>query len=190
MMYKVLPRLSLLLVLSSVLPGCAHPSTPLPESRVTTPAAITEASTTRAATTQAARWETLRIATAADLELRLSTRVDPKDHFLVCVVKVYNASGGDVILDYEPLSATVHCGQYEQRGPAVTFVHRREVLRPQQALELEIPPGGWVPSPTATEQDLMIPTELPPGTYPVWATFHLPTDSATIDSGRDSYTVK
>ena len=141
--------------------------------------------------TQPGRWTRVRVAEAKDLQVRLISREDPTDHFPVCVVKVYNVSSDDLIVAYEPNCAAVHCGGYEQRGPDVTFVQRREVLSPSQGLELEIPKGGWKPSLFDGGKELLMPDELPAGRYPIWATFRQPgTDSTVVTGDRDFYIVR
>ena len=117
--------------------------------------------------------ESFRVAGAKDLQAILIARPTRTSRYPLCTVKVYNLAGEDVIVGYEPLSVVVHCGEYEQRGPPVTFVYRREILAQQQPLEFELPPGGWGRSPTAGSKELLIPTELPSGQYPIWATFRI-----------------
>jgi hypothetical protein len=113
----------------------------------------------------------LRLATPSDLRPILVMRVDPTDHFPICTLKLYNTATEPVIVGYTPNCVMVHCGSFELQGPGVTFVHRREVLQPQQVLELDIPSGGWVGAVTNGERQLMIPTTLPTGSYETWATF-------------------
>lgn len=134
----------------------------------------------------------IRIAKPTDLQASLMTRDGSADHFPLVTVKVYDVAGADVKVGYEPGSVVVHCGDYEQRGPAVTFVQRREILRPRQPLELELASGEWEPSATGDgPRDLLGPTELPPGRYPVWATFHLGgPDGPAIETPHDWYVVQ
>jgi hypothetical protein len=115
----------------------------------------------------------VRVATAADLEPILITRPNSTDHFPICTLKVYNKASEPVIVGYAPNCVTVHCGPFEQQGPGVTFVHRREILEPQNALELEIPPGSW----TMTDGQLIVPTTLPAGPYQAWASFKVEGDT-------------
>lgn len=141
------------------------------------------------ATTQKARTETIRIAEPGDLQVTLMTPANPSDHYPRATVKVYNVSSEDVIVGYEPGCVVVHCGPFEQRGPAMTFTRRREILRPRQPIEFEIPAGGWMRSPTTGEQDLFIPLPLPAGKYPTWATFQLNGSTELVESPHDSYVV-
>jgi hypothetical protein len=113
----------------------------------------------------------LRLAASGDLRPILVTRVDPADHFPICTLKLYNIATEPLIVGYTPNCVMVHCGSFELQGPGVTFVHRQEVLQPQQVLELDIPSGGWVGAVTNGERQLMIPTTLPTGSYETWATF-------------------
>lgn len=118
----------------------------------------------------------VRVATAADIEPILFTRPGSSDHFPICTLKLYNKASEPVIVGYTPNCVTIHCGSYEQQGPGVTFVHRREILEPQNALELEIPAGNWTMN-DAGERQLMLPTTLPAGTYQTWATFKVEGDA-------------
>jgi hypothetical protein len=133
----------------------------------------------------------IRIAKPNDLQASLMTRDGSADHFPIVTVKVYDVASDDVIVGYEPGCVVVHCGNFELHGPPVTFVQRREILRPRQPLEFEISSGDWEPSSTDNgPRDLLGPTELPPGRYPVWATFHLGgPDGPAIDTPRDWYLV-
>lgn len=112
-----------------------------------------------------------------------------KDRWPAATVKIYNNSGDEVIVGYEPGSVVVHCGEFEQRGPAITFVERREILTPKQPLAFELQPGGWMRSSGTAARDLMIPVELPPGKYPVWATFRLAGANDLVESPPDLYIV-
>jgi hypothetical protein len=146
---------------------------------------------TRPAATRPTTRLSFRLADASDLRVILVTRVDPATHYPLCTVQVYNNSDDEVIVGYEPGSVVVHCGEYERRGPAPTFVSRREILRPNQPIEFELSSGGWARSPTAQPQELLIPTRLPPGRYPLWASFRTdgPGESA-VESVRDTYVVE
>lgn len=145
--------------------------------------------TTRPATTARADSETIRIARLGDLQVELTTPANPSDHFPKAIVKVYNASNEDLIVGYEPGCVVVHCGEFEQHAPGMTFTQRREILRPRQPLEFDMPTGGWMRSPGPGGQDLLIPVDLSPGKYPVWATFQLSGSEKTIRSTRDTYVV-
>ena len=138
-------------------------------------------------TRHAAKTETIRIAEPGELQVTLMTPPNASDHFPHATVKVYNVSEEDVIVGYEPGCVVVHCGTYEQHAPGMTFTQRREILRPRQPLEFDIPPGGWMRSPTSGEQDLMLPVELPKGKYPVWATFKLSGSQERVESPHDTY---
>lgn len=136
--------------------------------------------------------ESFRVARPADLQVSLMTRAArAADRFPAVTVKVYNIASQDVIVGYEPGCVVVHCGKFEQSGPAVTFVQRREILRPRQPLEFELNSGEWEPSSTGNgPRDLLTPTELPPGRYPIWATFQLGgAHGSPIESPHDSYVV-
>lgn len=151
-------------------------------------AQITTAIAPAAPTTRPIDRECFRIAAAKDLQLILFSTRDAVHRFPVSIVKIYNNAADDVIVGYEPGSVVIHCGNYEQQGPAVTFVHRREILSPHQPLELEIPAGGWTRANAAGERELMLPTDLPPGRYELWATFRVEGDGA-IDTRHETYEV-
>ncbi|HWE93926.1 MAG TPA: hypothetical protein VG269_08190 [Tepidisphaeraceae bacterium] len=121
--------------------------------------------------------------------MSLMTPANPSDHFPHATVKVYNTAAEDVIVGYEPGCVVVHCGPYEQHGPGVTFTRRREILRPRQPLEFELPAGGWMRSPTAGEQDLLLPVELPKGEYSIWATFKLIGSEQGVESAHERFVV-
>jgi len=145
---------------------------------------------TRPATTRPTRLS-FRLAVPADLRVILIIRSDPATHYPLCTVQVYNNSDDEVIVGYEPGSVVVHCGEYERRGPAPTFVSRREILRPNQPIEFELPAGGWARSPAAQPQELLIPMRLPPGRYPLWASFRTAsTGESAVQSERDTYVVE
>jgi hypothetical protein len=133
--------------------------------------------------------ETIRLAQPKDLQVTLMAPTNPSDHYPLATVKVYNVATHDVIVSYEPGCVVIHCGGFEQRGPGMTFTRRREILRPRQPLEFEIPAGGWSRSSTPGEQDLLLPVPLPPGKYPVWATFQLSGSTQLVESPRDTYVV-
>lgn len=145
--------------------------------------------TTRPAMTEPADRETIRLAKPQDLQVSLITPANPSDHYPKATVKVYNAANEDLIVGYEPGCVVVHCGQFEQHAPGMTFTQRREILRPRQPLEFEMPTGGWMRSPGPGGQDLLIPLSLPPGKYSVWATFQLSGSNKLIESPRDTYVV-
>jgi hypothetical protein len=140
-------------------------------------------------TTQAAQTETIRLADPQDLQVTLMAPANPSDHYPLATVKVYNVADHEVIVGYEPGCVVIHCGGFEQHGPGMTFTRRREILRPRQPLEFEIPAGGWTRSPTPGEQDLLLPVPLPAGKYPVWATFQLSGSTVRVESPRDAYIV-
>lgn len=143
-----------------------------------------------AAQTQGGRWVTFRLAEAKDLRATLITRSGTADHFPVCTVQVYNVAGDDVVVGYEPACVVVHCGQYEQQGPATTFVGRREILRSQQPIEFELPPGSWAQASTTGARNLLIPSQLPSGKYPIWATFRIAgSDGPLVETPHDTYFV-
>lgn len=141
-------------------------------------------------TTRSGRWESFRLAEGKDLRATLIPRTDPTDHFPLSTLQVYNIADEDVIVGYEPGCVVVHCGDYEQRGPAVTFIDRREILRSQQPIEFELPSGGWARSPSSGARELLIPSELPAGRYPIWATFRVGGPNGDlIETARDMYIV-
>ena len=166
--------------------GC-HARQPAPVPSNPQPAA-TRPST---APTITAATETFRLAGPGDLQALLIAAPGGNGHFPLCTVKIYNVASEDVILGYEPGSVIVHCGEFERRAPDATFITRREILRPNQPLEFELPPGGaWARSPSAGSRELLVPIELPSGTYTVWATFRAAGPAtATITSRRDVYRV-
>jgi len=131
-----------------------------------------------------------RVPEAADLQVTLITRPNPKDHFPLATVKIYNIASDEIIVAYQPGSVVFHCGELEQPGPAITFVERREILRSQQPLVFEIGSDGWMRSPSTGNGDLFIPLDLPPGRYPIWATFRMGGEGGpVIESSPDWYTV-
>lgn len=140
------------------------------------------------AATQPATRQSFRVAKAKDLQVIVFATQDPEHHFPNVAVKIYNIADEDVIVGYEPGSVVVHCGDYQKGGPAVTFVHRREILSPHQPLEIVIAPGGWTRSNVAGERELMLPTDLPAGRYELWASFRVEGDSA-IESRHEGYEV-
>lgn len=135
--------------------------------------------------------ECVHVARAADLRVTLSTRIDPIDHFPLATVKVYNAAKQDVIVGYEPGCVVLRCGDLRRAAPPITFVQRREILRPGQPLEFDFASGGWTPGDsTSGERELLTPTALPSGRYQVWATFRLGSaDGPTIQSQSERYVV-
>lgn len=148
-------------------------------------------STAPAPTTRPVRQATFRIAEPRDLRATLIIRPNPKNHFPLAIVQVYNGAADDVIVEYEPGCVAMHCGEYEQAGPAAAFVSRREVLRPSEPIEFELPAGGWRRSPSAASRELLIPSELPKGTYPVWATFRLAgPGGGLVETAHDTFVVR
>lgn len=143
-----------------------------------------------AAQTQPGRWQSFRLAEAKDLRATLITRSGTADHFPVCTVQVYNVASDDVVVAYEPGCVVVHCGEFEQQGPAVTFVGRREILRSQQLIEFELPSGSWAQASATGPRNLLIPSQLPSGKYPIWATFRIAgVDGPLVETPRDTYYV-
>lgn len=133
---------------------------------------------------------TFRLAEAKDLRATLITRSGTADHFPVCTVQVYNVADDDVVVGYEPGCVVVHCGEFEQQGPAVTFVGRREILRSQQPIEFELPSGSWAQVSSSGPRNLLIPSQLPSGKYTIWATFRITgTDGPLVETPRDTYFV-
>jgi hypothetical protein len=141
------------------------------------------------AATQPSGAETFRLAEPKDLQVTLMNPVNPSDHYPLATVKVYNVADHDVIVGYEPGCVVIHCGGFEQHGPAMTFTRRREILRPRQPLEFEVPAGGWMRTPAPGDQDLLLPVPLPSGKYQVWATFQLSGSTLLVESPRDTYVV-
>src|ERR1700719_963902 len=90
-------------------------------------------------TTRPVRQATFRVADGRDLLATLITRPDTESHFPPVIVQIYNAADDDVIVEYEPGCVVMHCGEYEQHGPAAAFVSRREILRPSEPIEFELP---------------------------------------------------
>jgi len=145
---------------------------------------------TTAPTTQSSARQCFRVAQAKDLQIALVTRPNPKDHYPLPTVKIYNVASDEVIVAYQPGSVIVHCGDFEQPGPAITFVERREILRSQQPIVFDVGSEGWIRSPAKSNGDLFIPINLPSGRYPIWATFRLGGEGGpVIESGHDWYTV-
>jgi len=159
--------------------GCSAVNAPSPQ-----PSAVPAAAEAHPTSAPADRI-CVRIVTTADLEPVLIMRPNPNDHFPICTLKLYNRASEPVVIGYTPNCVTVHCGPFEQQGPGVTFVHRREIVDPQSALELEIPPGSW----TMTDGEIMVPTTLPAGPYESWAAFKLEgASSAQIATRHTTFT--
>jgi hypothetical protein len=118
----------------------------------------------------------------------VATQKPGADGFPVAFVQMWNSSGDEVLVEYQSASVVLHCGPFEQHGPAGVFGRRREVLDPQQELDFDMHAGRWSRSPTTGPRDLMLPTELPKGKYPMWATFRMPgADGEVVESDRDTY---
>jgi hypothetical protein len=118
----------------------------------------------------------------------VATQKPEADGFPVAVVQLWNNSSDEVLVEYEPGSVVLHCGPFEQHGPANIFGRRREVLDPQQELDFDMHAGRWSRSPTTGPRDLMLPTALPKGKYPMWATFQIPgTGNGNVESDKDTY---
>jgi hypothetical protein len=141
-------------------------------------------------TTTTSTEQSFRTAEAKDLKMLVATQKPAADGFPVAVVQMWNASADEVLVEYQPGSVVLHCGPYEQNGPANVFGRHREVLDPQQELDFELRTSRWSRSPTAGPRDLMLPTELPKGKYELWATFRMPGSSGgMVESDRDAYEV-
>jgi hypothetical protein len=119
----------------------------------------------------------------------ISARKPGKDGFPVASIQLWNDSSAEVLVQYQSGSVVLHCGPFEQHGPAGVFGRRREILEPQQELDFEMPEGRWARSPTTGPQELMLPSELPKGEYPMWATFRTAGDGGTVESDRDNFDV-
>lgn len=104
----------------------------------------------------------------------ISTRKAGPDGFPQASIQLWNNSSDEVLVEYAAGSVVLHCGPFEQHGPADVFGRRREVLDPQQELDFNMPAGRWSRSPTTGPRDLMLPSDLPKGEYPMWATFRVP----------------
>lgn len=152
-------------------------------------AAPTSAPTTASSTSDAT--ESFRRARADDLRILIGPRTVGKDGFPLASVQVWNNGGDDVIVEYAPGSVVLHCGPYEQHGPDLLLGRRREILEPQQDVDFAMPRGKWSRSPATTgPQDLMLPTELEKGKYPLWATFRVTGPGGEIvESDHDTYEV-
>jgi hypothetical protein len=118
----------------------------------------------------------------------ISARRAGADGFPIAAIQLWNNSGDDVLVQYQSGSVVLNCGPFEQHGPGQVLGRRREVLEPQQELDFEMPEGRWARSPTTGPRDLMLPSELPHGTYPLWATFRVAgAGGEFVESDRDSY---
>jgi hypothetical protein len=63
-------------------------------------------------------------------------------------------------------------------------------LDPQQELDFTMPTGNWYRTPTIGPKDLMLPSELEKGKYPMWATFRVPgPNGGIVESDKDAYEV-
>ena len=118
--------------------------------------------------------------------MTVSAHPNPSDHFPLVTVKVYNTAADEVIVGYEPGCVELHCGPYELHAPRPTFVQRREILRSQQSLEFDLSDGAWLNAPASG--DLMVPTQLPKGTYDLWASFRPAGGNApAVESPHETY---
>jgi hypothetical protein len=132
----------------------------------------------------------LRMATKADLDFTIRDITPSPSKFPSVVTDLRSKIDDDVIVTYAAGSVTIHCGPYIQTGPAGTFGRRREILDAHGFIDFLPKTGGWANAPN-NAADLMLPTELPPGTYDVWATFVVVGDlPTTVQTLHESYTVK
>jgi hypothetical protein len=121
----------------------------------------------------------------------VSTQRPAADQFPVVVVEMWNNAVDEVLVEYDANSVVLHCGPYEQHGPAEVFGRRREVLDPHEELNFKMLPGGWTRSATGGERDLMLPTELPRGKYDMWATFKISgPGGGVVESDQSTYLVQ
>lgn len=143
------------------------------------------------ASAESAKTLTFRLAEPKDLKILISTRKAGADGFPTVVADLWNNSADDVVVAYESGSLILHCGPYENHGPDDVFGRRREILDPHQSLTFRIASGGWSRSPTTGPHDLMLPTELPKGKYPMWVTFQVGEDNPSdlIQSDPDTFEV-
>lgn len=157
----------------SITPGCAAPVASAPAPAATQPVAD------RAC---------FRAAQAKDLRILISTRKAGLDGFPVAGIQLWNNSPEEVIVQYDSASVVLHCGPFEQHGPANVLGRRREILDPQEELDFEMPQGHWARSAANGERDLMLPSDLPRGNYPMWATFRVAAPAGgTVESDRDQF---
>jgi len=111
------------------------------------------------------------------------------DGFPVVVVQLTNLSNDEVLVGYEKGSIEVHCGPYVQYGPFAVDGRRQEVLDARGWIQFPPPRGRWTLRSTRGAE-LMVPTTLESGDYPLSASFRLTTgDRAVIHSPRQVYSV-
>jgi hypothetical protein len=147
-------------------------------------------STQPAATAPSAGLQSFRPARAEDLRMLVATRKPGPDGFPIATIQLWNNSSDEVIVEYQAGSVVLHCGPFEQHGPAFVLGRRREILDPQQELDFTMPTGNWYRSPTTGPKDLMLPSDLEKGKYPMWATFRVPgPNGGIVESDKDAYEV-
>lgn len=160
--------------------GCGSPRPPAP---ATQPALTT-------APSPSSDVLSFRKAKAEDLRMLVATRKPGPDGFPIATIQMWNNSADEVLAEYQAGSLVLHCGPFEQHGPAFVLGRRREVLDPQQELDFTMPTGNWYRSPTTGPRDLMLPSALEKGKYPMWATFQVPgPGGGIVESDRDAYEV-
>jgi hypothetical protein len=169
--------LSLLLGIGlGTVPGCNSTPTTAPSSAT--------------AVVPAGVYQTFRVAEPADLRLSIYGMKPAAKEFPYVLLTVQNISAHDEIVAYERGSLVIHCGSYVQHGPEI-FQRRRQILGPWATIVFDPPENGWGELSSDGQPELMIPIKLPPGKYPVWATFDVAgPHGGTIRSDQREYEVR
>jgi len=130
------------------------------------------------------------MADKADLEFTIRDITPGPGGFPNVVTNLRSQIDQDVLATYAPGSITIHCGPYMQSGPAGAYGRRREILDGHGFIDFLPSIGGWSNDPQSSA-DLMMPSQLPPGTYDVWATFTVVgAQPQLLQTLHESYTVK
>jgi hypothetical protein len=131
-----------------------------------------------------------RMANKADLDFTIRDITPGPAGFPSVVTDLRNQTDDDILTTYAPGSVTIHCGPYTQTGPAGTYGQRREILDSHGFIDFLPITGGWSNDPQ-NSSDLMMPAQLPPGTYDIWATFMVVgSQPQLLQTRHESYTVK
>jgi hypothetical protein len=114
----------------------------------------------------------IRPSAAADMELDiLEARAGP-DGFPIVIVHLRNLTQDQILVSYAPNTVTIRCGDFVQRGPGETYGIRREILDGNSDLDFAPPTTGWSKTSKTGQVELMLPSQLPPGDYDLWAEFN------------------
>jgi len=131
-----------------------------------------------------------RIANKADLDFTIRDITPGPAGFPNVITDLRNQTDDDILATYALGSITIHCGPYTQTGPAGTYGQRREIIDAHGFIDFLPITSGWSNDPQ-NSSDLMMPAQLPPGTYDVWATFTVVgSQPQTLETHRETYIVK